>query len=108
MRGKSRRIARTVLFALGLLAAARPALAFDDAALAKRAYAGIILPGYERFDTAARDFADKSAALCKAPSPTALDSTRAAARATLLAWGRISPIHFGPITYKQRFERLLF
>jgi predicted lipoprotein len=90
------------------LAAAPPAIAFDDAALAKQAYAGIILPGYARFDAAARDFAEKSAALCKAPSQAALDATRAAARATLLAWGRIAPIRFGPITYKQRLDRLLF
>ena len=91
-----------------MLAAHAACLAFDDAALAKQAYAGIILPGYARFDDAARAFAEKSAALCKAPSQAALDATRAAARATLLAWGRIAPIRFGPITYKQRLDRLLF
>jgi predicted lipoprotein len=88
--------------------AAAPAAAFDDAALARQAYAGIILPGYARFDAAARDFAEKSAALCKAPSQAGLDATRGAARATLLAWGRIAPVRFGPITYKQRLDRLLF
>jgi hypothetical protein len=85
-----------------------PAVAFDDAALAKQAYAGIIRPGYARFEEAARSFSEKSAALCKAPSQPALDATRAAARETLLAWGRIAPIRFGPITYKQRLDRLLF
>ena len=47
--------------------------------------AGIILPGYARFDYAARVFAEKSAKLCKAPSQNALDATRAAAREALLA-----------------------
>jgi predicted lipoprotein len=93
---------------LAMSAAAPPAAAFNDAALAKQAYAGIILPGYARFDDAARVFAEKSAKLCKAPSQNALDATRAAARETLLAWGRIAPIRFGPITYKQRLDRLLF
>lgn len=106
------RIGRSIMLAcmlLAMTASARPAFAFDDAALAKQAYAGIILPGYARFDAAAHDFAEKSAALCKAPSQPALDATRAAARATLLAWGRIAPIRFGPITYKQRrLDRLLF
>jgi predicted lipoprotein len=93
---------------LAMFAATGPAAAFDDAALAKQAYAGIILPGYARFDDAARAFEQKSAALCKAPSQPSLDATRAASRATLLAWGRIAPIRFGPITYKQRLDRLLF
>ncbi len=34
--------------------------------------------------------------------------TRAAARAALLAWGRIEPLRFGPVTTKQRLDRLLF
>jgi predicted lipoprotein len=88
--------------------AACPALAFDDAALAKQSYAGIIEPGYAHFDEAARVFSEKSAELCKAPSQAALVATRATARATLLAWGRIAPIRFGPITHKQRLDRLLF
>ena len=88
--------------------AARPAAAFDDAALARQAYEGIILPGYARFDDAARTFVAKTEALCKSPSQAALDDTRAAARAALLAWGRIEPLRFGPMMQKQRFDRLLF
>ncbi len=88
--------------------AARPAAAFDDAALARQAYEGIILPGYARFDDAARAFVAKTEALCKSPSQAALDDTRAAARAALLAWGRIEPLRFGPMMQKQRFDRLLF
>ena len=87
----------------------QPAVAFDDAALARQAYDGIILPGYARFDrNLAQAFADEAEALCKAPSPTTLDAARAAARATLLAWGRIEPVRFGPVTEQQRLERLLF
>ena len=42
------------------------------------------------------------------PSPAALDAARDAARAALLAWGRIEPLRFGPIIQQQRIERLLF
>jgi predicted lipoprotein len=93
---------------IALPAVAQPAVAFDDAALARQAYDGIILPGYARFVETSRAFADAAGALCKAPSPAALDATRAAARAALLAWGRIEPVRFGPITQQQRLERLLF
>ena len=88
--------------------AARPAAAFDDAALARQAYAGIILPGYARFEETSRAFAVKAEALCKSPSQAALDDTRAAARTALLAWSRIEPLRFGPVMQKQRFDRLLF
>jgi predicted lipoprotein len=102
--------ARACILAVALLMSglAQPAAAFDDAALARQAYAGIILPGYARLDDAARAFVGKTEALCKAPSQAALDGARAAARATLLAWGRIEPLRFGPVMQKQRFDRLLF
>jgi predicted lipoprotein len=93
---------------IALAAVAQPAVAFDDAALARQAYDGIILPGYARFAETSRAFADAAGTLCKTPSPAALDDTRAAARAALLAWGRIEPMRFGPITQQQRLERLLF
>jgi len=90
------------------LAAAVPALAYDNAALARRAYDQLILPGYARFAETARVFADHADALCRAPSIAALADARAAAKSALLAWGRIEPIRFGPITANQRLERLLF
>jgi len=91
-----------------LLTGAVPAAAFDHAAIAKRTLKTHILPGYARFDNAAKAFADKAAALCHAPSADALAQTREAARAALLAWGRIEHIRFGPITEHQRIDRLLF
>lgn len=97
------------LLAIVMLAAvASPVAAFDDAALAHRAYEKIILPGYFTFDTAAHRLVEKADELCTRPSQAALAETREAARATLLAWGRIEPIRFGPIAQKQRMERLLF
>jgi predicted lipoprotein len=36
------------------------------------------------------------------------DRSAAVARAALLAWGRIEPLRFGPVTTKQRIDRLLF
>ncbi len=91
-----------------LLAWTLPAAAFDHAAVAKRTLKAHILPGYERFDAAAKTFADKAAALCLAPSPAALAQTRDAARQALLAWGRIEHIRLGPITEGKRLDRLLF
>jgi hypothetical protein len=90
------------------LTCAAPAVAFDHAAAARAAYTRHILPGYERFDSAARAFADRAAALCRDPSPAALQATRDAARAALLAWGHIEHIRFGPITKEHRIDRLLF
>jgi hypothetical protein len=91
-----------------LLLAAAPAAAFDPAAATKRTLEQHILPGYQRFDSAAKALADKAAALCRAPSAAALAETREAARAALIAFGRIEHIRFGPITEGQRFDRLLF
>jgi len=93
---------------LVMLLVSTPAAAFDHAALARRTYEKIILPGYQRFDDAARALAEKADALCRSPSAEALAATRAAARGALIDWGRIEPIRFGPITQGQRTERLLF
>ncbi len=91
-----------------IFAAVSPALAFDHAAVAKRTLEQHILPGYARFDEAARAFSQKTAALCRAPSPTALAEAREAARNALIAWGRVEHIRFGPITEQKRLDRLIF
>ncbi len=93
---------------LGAIVAAAPAWAFDDAVLARQAYGKVILPGYAAFDDAALKLVDKVGALCRSPSAEALATARDAARGALLAFGRIEPLRFGPITQKQRLERLLF
>lgn len=108
MRQAIRFAARALALTLLAAIASRPAAAFDDVALARQAYEGIVLPGFARFETAARGFADQAETLCAVPSDTALKATRAAARTALLAWGRIEPIRFGPMSEKQRLERLLF
>lgn len=98
----------SVLASSLLVLAATPAGAFDDAALARQAYERHILPGYASFASAAQNFAANAATLCKAPSADALAKARGAARSAALAWGRMENIRFGPITAKQRLERLLF
>ena len=90
------------------IALSAPAAAFDDAALARSVYEKIILPGYAGFSASAQELVGKADALCQHPSQQALTEARDAARKALLAWGRIEPIRFGPITQKQRAERLLF
>ncbi len=99
---------RSLLLGALVFVAACPALAFEHAAVAKRTLEQHILPGYAHLDAAAKAFARKAAALCHAPSSNALAETREAARQALLAWGRIEHIRFGPITEKQRLDRLLF
>lgn len=109
MRAKSASVLSHFIVAmLVLVATAAPAAAFDDAALARNVYEKIILPGYAGFEAAAHELSGKAGTLCQHPSPQALAETREAARNALLAWGRIEPIRFGPITQKQRTERLLF
>ena len=102
------RCRRWQLLGIVSFAAVSPALAFDHAAVAKRTLEQHILPGYARFDAAAHTFAQKTAALCQAPSPTALAEARDSARDALLAWGRIEHIRFGPITENKRLDRLIF
>jgi hypothetical protein len=101
--------AQRVLLLTGfLIILCTPAAAFDHAALAERTLERHILPGYQRFADAAHDLADKAAALCRTPSTSALARARAAAGQALLVWGRIEHIRFGPITEKQRLDRLVF
>lgn len=85
-----------------------PAFAFDHAAFAKHALDEHIIPGYTRFDAAAKVLAEKAHALCEAPSKPALAATRAATRDALEDWGRMEHIRFGPITENKRIDRLLF
>lgn len=104
----SARALALIVTMLAAITVPRPAAAFDDAALARQTYESIVLPGFARFESAARGFADKAEMLCAAPSDAALKATHAAARTALLAWGRIETIRFGPMSEKQRLERLLF
>jgi len=92
---------------VALLVGFTPATAFDDAALARRALERHILPGYENFADAAKTFAHTASELCRKPSEATLEETRATARDTLLAWGRIEHIRFGPISKDQRLDRML-
>lgn len=102
------RVRQLLLLGILLVLGPMPTAAFDHAAATRRTYEAHILPGYERFDGAARAFADKAAALCRAPSPQALVEARDSARVALLALGRIEHIRFGPITKEQGLDRLLF
>ncbi|HWK32563.1 MAG TPA: hypothetical protein VNR51_02640, partial [Hyphomicrobium sp.] len=65
---------------LCVLAFAVPARAYDNVALARRAYEKLILPGYARFAETARTFAERTEALCGTPSTDALADARAAAK----------------------------
>jgi len=105
-RSASRR--RWLLIGALIFAAVKPATAFDHAAIAERTLEQHILPGYARFDIAAKAFKHHAGAMCGAPSPDALAKARQSARDALLAWGRIEHIRFGPIAEKQRLDRLVF
>lgn len=108
MHARVRQAASLAIILSAFVAAATPAAAFDDATLARQSYEKIILPGYARFDEAAHALVEKTSALCASPSVDALAAARGAARTAIIVWGRIEPIRFGPITQKQRLDRLLF
>lgn len=99
---------RRIYTLLAGLLAAQPCLAFDHAGVARQALERHIRPGYDHFANAAGRFEAATAALCGAPSTARLKKTRAAFRDTVLAWGRVEHIGFGPVTEEKRRDRLVF
>ena len=81
---------------------------FDHEKLSETARVHFIVPGYEAFARRLDGLARKTNTLCEKPSARALNATRAAYRATIVAWGRVEIITFGPVRQENRFERIFF
>jgi predicted lipoprotein len=99
------------LAAVALLAVASAHTAraeVDHGALARGALEAYIRPGYARFAEAASALDRATEALCKNPSPAALDDDRGAFAAAVEAWSHVEPIRFGPAAKERRFERLFY
>lgn len=89
--------------------AAAPALANDRAtAVVQNAIDGFVRPAYARLVERTAAVKDDLAALCAAPSQARLDAARGSFQAATDAWSEAEIIRFGPVTEKNRLERLLF
>jgi predicted lipoprotein len=98
---------RTLAFGFALLAApaAQAAPGMDTV---NRAVDGFVRPAYAALAESTGALADTVGALCKAPSPQALEAARQGFAAAVDAWSEAEIIRFGPVTYQNRLERLLF
>ncbi|EAB6718116.1 peptidase M75, Imelysin [Salmonella enterica subsp. enterica] len=74
----------------------------------RRAVDGFIRPAYADF--AAKTEAEKEtvSALCAAPSKTALDAARTGFVDMVRAWSMVETIRIGPVTEKNRHDRILY
>lgn len=100
------------LVALGLVTLFAPetgaASTFDHASVARKALERHIRPGYGRFADAAVELRQRIRDLCARPSEAGLARADAAFRTTVLAWGRVEHLRFGPVTERNRHERIAF
>lgn len=80
----------------------------DVKAVVARSIDDFVRPGYAAFHRETGSLGKAMDALCGSPSETALDAARAAFSATADSWSSIEVIRFGPVTEKNRLERILF
>lgn len=80
----------------------------DHGAIAQESLTKVIAPGYEAFAEDAKQLKEKTDALCADPSEAALIEARASFAKTVRQWSAVEIFQFGPITHKQRYERLFF
>jgi predicted lipoprotein len=80
----------------------------DQAAIAQASLTQVIRPGYAAFRNAADDLQTKVAALCVAPSESALDAAKSAFASAVAAWSKVEIFRFGPVSDDHRYERLFY
>lgn len=98
---------RALAFGL-LLFAGTAAYAAPGMDTVSRAVDGFVRPAYARLAERTGAMAGAVEGLCKAPSPQALDAARTGFAEAADAWSEAEIIRFGPVTYRNRLERLLF
>jgi len=95
--------------AIALLVPTSPARAeADHAAIAQASLTEVIRPGYSTLAKATGALNDNIGALCKQPSPDALQAARDAFAGTADAWSKVEIFRFGPIVQDHRYERLFY
>ena len=96
------------LILVASLGGASPAFASKATDIVSSAIDGFIRPGYHAFYESTSRLSEAGKALCATPSQAALDAARSAFGETVDAWSRIEIIRFGPVTERNRLERVLF
>ena len=97
--------------AIGLLlcaTGAANAAEIDVKAVVARSIGDFVRPGYSRFQDTTTALGQAVDGLCKTPSEASLGEAREAFSATVDSWSSIEIIRFGPVTEKNRLERILF
>lgn len=98
---------RALILVLALLPAS-PAAAVSGGEIVRNATDGAIRPAYHRLHERAQAQSAAVAALCATPSQSNLDAARAAFSDAVDAWSAIEIVRFGPITERNRLERMLY
>lgn len=97
--------------AIGLLlclTGAANAAEIDVKAVVAKSIGDFVRPGYSRFRDTTASLGQAVNSLCKTPSYASLGAARDAFSATVDSWSSIEIIRFGPVTEKNRLERILF
>jgi predicted lipoprotein len=98
----------TALVAALVFGSMQSAWAFDHAEVARQAMSRHIIPAYQAFADEAHELTAKSSAYCSGEPGGTLADFRSTFRDTLVAWGRIAHVRFGPVASDNRYERILF
>jgi hypothetical protein len=80
----------------------------DHAAIARASLNEVIRPGYAALANATGALKGKVENLCTEPSTAALNETKDAFAAAVMAWSKVEIFRFGPVTQDRRYERLFF
>lgn len=100
------RFARLAGLIAGSMAFAGPACA--EVTTIRNAVDGFIRPAYGDFQAKTAALKDSVGALCSAPSQSSLDRARGEFVDTVRAWSTVETIRIGPVTAKNRLERILY
>ena len=79
----------------------------DHEALATQVMEAHIRPAYAKFAEKSGALGTTLAEACKRQSAEDVNSVKEAFKAAVLAWSRAEHLHFGPVTEKNRFERVV-
>jgi uncharacterized protein len=80
----------------------------DVKTVVARSVGDFVRPGYVRFHDTTAALEKAVDGLCKAPSEASLETARKAFSSTVDSWSAIEIIRFGPVSERNRLERILF
>lgn len=80
----------------------------DVKAVVAKSIGDFVRPGYVRLHDTTASLDEAVGGLCKTPSDASLGAAREAFSATVDSWASIELIRFGPVTERNRLERILF